>query len=182
MRRSVTLMSISAACMTLFGAVRAEAACTNGKNYALIGAKWCKVTNGINLIPVRDHTPARWPVSSALSTWNYVTPVNYMHLYKVTSGQYADYWSGGYGHSWLGLTAWTTKNGCFLAGTDVYLNDTYQDEGYGWTDAITRHETGHLIGLDHPTDCNTLMWGTVPNCARSSAVTTCDATGAAVIY
>ena len=137
----------------------------------------------MNIIPVRDHTPARWPVSSALSAWDYASPVNQMHLYKVSAGQYVDYWSDTYGLTgWLGITYWTSSEGCFLAGTDVYLNNTYQDNGYGWTNAITRHETGHVIGLAHSEVCQTIMWPTIPTCTQSSAVEYCDALGAALLY
>lgn len=151
--------------------------------YAFRGGRWCGVSQGLNVIPINDHTPARWPVSSALSAWNYASPVNQMHLYKVNSGQYVDYWSGRYGADWLGLTVdQGYVNGCFYAGVVVYLDDTDQDAGYGWTNAITRHETGHVLGLVHSSVCETLMWFQLPSCTRSSNITNCDATGVARLY
>jgi len=159
--------------------------------YGLTRAYWCQ--SGVKWVNCYNHTA--YYVGNAWNAWNYPPygPSNALMLYTdgVDNDNHdIDYYEGNYGTNWYGgyahwYTYSATATGCMSRGSGwVQINNAWAMQwgtaDSGWNAYITRHETGHMIGLSHSANCGVVMNSTF--CGGNTFVSSCDGYGAMVDY
>jgi len=140
--------------------------------------KWCRKPTNITFT---DYTSATWPVGDGMNEWMYNSYNNSLYLHWRSSGT-SDVmvYEANYGaNNWYGYATYNAASASCMANAVIKLN-TYYYSGWHYAKTVSTHEIGHVLGLNHHKDCNSIMYYQPVSCAAN--ITTCDMQAVAERY
>ena len=140
--------------------------------------RWCRKPTNITFT---DYSGPNWPVGDGMNEWMYNNYNNSLYLYWRASGT-SDVmvYSTNYGaDNWYGYATCNAASASCIANAQIQLN-TYYYSGWHYAKTVSTHEIGHVLGLNHHKDCNSIMYYNPTACAAN--ITTCDMQAVAERY
>ncbi len=132
--------------------------------------KWCRKPTNITFT---DYSSTKWPVGDGMNEWMHNSYNNSLYLHWRASGT-SDVmvYEANYGaNGWYGYARYNAASASCMANATIQLN-TYYYSGWHYGKTVSTHEIGHVLGLNHHKDCNSIMYYNPTACAAN--ITTCD--------